>query len=99
MTRPTLPDICDICGKEIDSEQQYCAELFQGRTTFSDDRVRAKKRLDICHPCFMKICENGYKPNWLAEIKNVNYKPGSKLASEKFFTPKPEPELQTKIEA
>ena len=99
MTRQKLPDKCDLCGKEISSEMQYVMEAFQGKNTFGDIRVRAKTRLDVCHPCWLEICKNGYQPNFIKELKNPQYRAGSKLAAEKYYIPYPEIDPQEKIAA
>ena len=93
MTRQKLPDICNFCGKSIESEKQYVSEWFEGRSTFGNERTRAKSHMDCCHKCFTEICSNGYKPNFIAEIKNPNYVAGSKEASKKYFIPKPETDV------
>lgn len=92
-----MPDTCDICGKEIDSEKQYCMQVFEGRSTFSNERSRAKNIIDCCHKCFLGICENGYKPNFIQEIKNENWVSGSKKADEKYFIPVPEVKTHSKV--
>ena len=99
MTRQKLPDKCDLCGKEIASEMQYVMEAYQGKNTFGDLRIRAKSKLDVCHPCWLEICKNGYKPNFIKELKNPQYKAGSKLAEEKYYIPYPESDTQEKIVA
>lgn len=95
-----LPDKCDMCGKEITSETQYTSQWFQGKSTFSSPRIRAKKTMDTCHPCFLEICKIGYKPEWIKEIKNPQYKKGSTVPEEKpYYIEVIEPDPQTKIEA
>lgn len=97
MTKKRLPDVCDLCGKDIESEKQYVSEWFEGRSTFGDERSRAKNKVDCCHKCFLAICEHGYAPEWIHEIKNVNFISGSKKANDKFFIPKPDPSTQEKL--
>ena len=46
MTKQKLPDICNFCSKTIYSEMQYSSEWFQGKTTFSDPRIRLKSSID-----------------------------------------------------
>lgn len=84
MTRQTLPDICDICGKEISSESQYVFEPYQGKKTFGDEITKGKI-IDCCHKCFMAIAKNGYKPEWKTLKKNPNYVAGSKKSDEKYW--------------
>ncbi len=99
MTKQKLPDTCDFCGKSIDSEMQYASEWFQGKTTFSDPRIRLKERLDCCHKCFLEVCTNGLKPTWIKEQKNPNYVAGSKKGSGKeYYILVQEPNPQQKIE-
>ena len=85
MTRQKLPDVCNFCGKDIDSEMQYVSEWFQGRSSFGEKRVRLKEKLDACHKCFLEICENGLKPTWIKEQKNPQYVKGSTVAEEKPY--------------
>ncbi len=87
MTRQKLPDICNFCGKSITSETQYVLELTQGRSTMPQIRIRANSYLDMCHPCFMEVAKNGYEPQFIKEQRNPQYRPGSKLASEKYYIP------------
>ena len=98
MTRQKLPDLCNFCGDEIKEGKQYVSEWFEGKSTFSDPRVRAKNKMDSCHKCFLQICERGYAPEWIHEMKNENFKSGSKKASEKYFIPVPDPTTQEKLE-
>ena len=90
-----LPDVCDFCGKEIKSELQYASEWFQGKSTFGENRIRAKIKADCCHPCFVEICKTGYKPTWIKEHRNPQYVAGSKKAAEKYFVAVEETEQQT----
>ena len=32
--------------------------------------VKSDNNLDSCHPCFLKVCSNGYKPEWKTIVKN-----------------------------
>ena len=100
MTRQKLPDICDFCAKEIDSETQYTLEAFQGKSTFGDIRIKDFNKLDCCHKCWLEICTNGHKPKLVKEQKNPGWVPGSKKANEKYYVPVIEPEIkQEKITA
>jgi len=89
MTRQTLPDICDLCAKEITSESQYVFEPYQGKKTFADEITKGKL-IDCCHKCFIGITKNGYKPQWETKTKNPNYVAGSKVAEEKYWLIKEE---------
>ena len=102
MTRQKLPDLCNFCAKEINTEQQYTLEAFDGRSTWFNtkgERTKAKSKLDMCHACFLEVCKNGFKPNWVTEIKNPNYVAGSKEADKKYSIEKPQPVVQEKIVA
>ncbi len=95
MTRQKLPDICNICGKNIESEKQYCMEAFEGRSTWfnaKQERTKAKNKIDVCHPCWLSICKTNYKPDFIVEIKNPNYVAGSKDLNKKYTIVKPEPD-------
>ena len=86
MTKQRLPDICNFCAKEINSETQYISEWFQGKSTFSDPRIRLKEKLDCCHNCFLemlKVCK--LKPTWVKEMKNPQYVKGSTIPEQKAY--------------
>ena len=72
MTRQLLPSICDFCAKEIASEMAYNLQISQkGKKGESRGKfVKAQNTADMCHPCFLKVCVNGYKPNWIVLEKN-----------------------------
>jgi len=68
MTRKQVPRTCDLCGKDILSEQQYKVQFTlrggkKGEFTKGSDA-------DCCHPCFLNVCANGYKPSWVTMFKN-----------------------------
>ncbi len=92
MTRQKHPDKCDFCGLDIDLNSiQYLLEikLNDGTTSFNE-QVRGQNRIDMCKACYIeRLAKSGYEPNWIREIKNENYKAGSKKASEKYFIQKP----------
>lgn len=95
MTKQKLPDICNFCGKEIDSQMQYVSEWFQGRSSFSDPRTRLKEKLDCCQKCFIEMCKIGkLEPTWIKEQKNPQWIAGSKKAEERYFIQVQDPELQ-----
>ena len=70
MTRQKMPDICDFCGNDIAvGATEYKAQFSQkggGKGNF----VKAMNDADVCHKCFIKICETGYKPNFHLLTKN-----------------------------
>ncbi len=79
-----LPDICDLCAKDIDSEMQYVFDVTQGKSNWFNSagiKIVAKGVIDCCHACFLNICKNGYKPKWVKEQKNPQWVPGSKKGS------------------
>ncbi len=91
MTRQKHPDKCDFCNLDIEvGKVQYSLEIkMNDGTTSFNEQVRAKNRLDMCNPCYIeRIAKGGYQPDWIREIKNENYKAGSKKANEKYFIPK-----------
>ncbi len=85
MTRQSLPDLCNFCGQEIKTEMQYTSEWFQGKSSFSDPRVRLKERLDCCQVCFLNVCKHNFKPTWIKEARNPNWVQGSKKPEEKYY--------------
>ena len=91
MTRQKHPDKCDFCSLDIDlGSMQYMLEIkMNDGTTSFNEQVRGKNRIDMCNPCYLeRLAKSGYKPDWIREIKNENYKAGSKKADEKYFIPK-----------
>tara|TARA_R100001143_G_C3273533_1_gene93320 strand:- start:286 stop:540 length:255 start_codon:yes stop_codon:yes gene_type:complete len=66
MTRPKIQNICDFCGKEIAIDsQEYSVEFGQKGISQVPARKFVKaKGADMCHPCFLNVCKNGYKPIW-----------------------------------
>ena len=69
MTRKVVNPICDLCAQEVTSEQRYRMDINQtghGKGKF----VKCSNSADMCHGCFLRICENGFKPKWIALIKN-----------------------------
>ena len=96
-----LPDICDICAKDIDTEMQYTFEVYQGKSAWFNAqgiRIKAKQRIDCCHPCWLTICKNGYKPNFIKEQKNPNYVKGSDKEDEKYSFIIEQPDTQKPLE-
>ncbi len=91
MTRQKHPDKCDFCSIDIElGSNQYLLEikLNDGTTSFNE-QVRGQNRIDMCSSCFIeRLGKSGYEPNWVREIKNENYKAGSKKENEKYFIPK-----------
>ena len=91
MTRQKHPDRCDFCSIDIElGSNQYLLEikLNDGTTSFNE-QVRGQNRIDMCSACFIeRLGKSGYEPNWIREVKNENYKAGSKKADEKYFIPK-----------
>ena len=97
MTRQKMPDKCDFCGLEIEiGTNQYILELMKndGTTSFND-RIRAQNKIDMCSSCYIeRLSKSGYEPKWIREIKNDNWKSGSKKSDERYFIPK---EKQTEL--
>ena len=72
MTRQKLPDVCDLCGKDIENQSQYLFEVYEGKSSFGQERSHGRN-MDCCHKCFLQVCAQGYKPEWKHEYKNPNY--------------------------
>jgi len=66
MTRPKIQSICDFCAKEIAIDsQEYTVEFGQKGISQENGRKFVKaKGADMCHPCFLNVCHNGFKPMW-----------------------------------
>ena len=85
MTRKQSPAICDFCKNEIHpDDQSYTHEIEQKRPFNSNKRAKGRNA-DQCHPCFIKMCENGYKPDWKHEYLNPNWVAGSKKGTGKEY--------------
>jgi len=69
MTRPRIPNICDFCGKDIQSEQEYSVQINQKKTG-KGKFVTCANKADMCQDCFLFICKNGFKPDWKTLIKD-----------------------------
>ena len=71
MTRQSMPSICDFCGKEIHTEMEYKLQISQkGKKGTKGKFIKAQNNADMCHVCFLEVCKNGYKPDWIALVKN-----------------------------
>ena len=72
LTRKYAPVECDLCNKEIDKGDTKYSVQFSRATdppkkgTFIKDNNSA----DLCHKCFSKFTEAGYKPEWVTMQKN-----------------------------
>ena len=65
MTKPKIANICDFCAKDITSEMEYSLQINQkGKKGSKGKFVKADNKADMCQPCFLDICKNGYKPDW-----------------------------------
>ncbi len=74
MTRKTTPVICDFCAKEIASIMRYTCQFNQVDTEKSTKGqfVTCENKADMCQACFVEICKNGFKPNWVKKVKDEN---------------------------
>ena len=74
MTRKTTPVICDFCAKEITSIMRYTCQFNQVDTEKSTKGqfVTCENKADMCHACFVEVCENGFKQNWVKKVKDEN---------------------------
>ena len=93
MTRQKKPDLCDLCGKEIASETQYMFRVSE-KHPWGSALVTEGANMDVCHPCFLEICKQGYKPKWKYLQKNPAWIKGGKepWTVERDMQPKPEQE-------
>ena len=75
MTRKRQPIICDFCGKEIESQMRYSLQFNRTNTEKPSEKgsfITSSSKADQCHPCFLEICKNGYKPKWVRKVKDEN---------------------------
>jgi hypothetical protein len=74
MTTKNVPRICDACGSDIESEQQYKLQFSQrmpkGSKKAKGKFVKAGNDADMCHPCFIEFCKHGFKPDWVTLEKD-----------------------------
>ncbi len=67
MTSKIVPRICDFCAKDITSEEKYTAQMQKRHVKGDFDEPtmdQCKLKADMCHPCFLEICKNGFEPKW-----------------------------------
>ena len=69
MTRVKTPNICDFCGKPVESEQEYSVQINQKRTG-KGKFVTCANKADMCQSCFLLVCTNGFAPDWKTLMKN-----------------------------
>ena len=72
MTRALSPITCDGCGKEVSRDNGYTFEL-QKISSKRGQFVKSKKG-DFCHPCFMKMKDQGFEPKWVTVTLNPETK-------------------------
>jgi len=75
MTRQKQPIICDSCAKEISSQMRYSLQFNQTNAEKPSSKgsfITSSSKADMCHPCFLQICTNGYKPKWVRKVKDEN---------------------------
>ena len=71
MTTQRLPSICDFCAQEIVSEMKYRLDINQkSKVSMKGQFVKCSNSADMCHPCFIKVCTNGFKPKWVKLVKD-----------------------------
>ena len=71
MTTQRLPSICDFCAQEIVSKMRYRLDINQkSKVSIKGQFVKCSNSADMCHPCFMKVCTNGFKPKWVKLVKD-----------------------------
>jgi len=70
MTRKLVPRTCDNCGLDIEiGTMNYKLQISQRGGT-KGKFVKADNDADMCHPCFLNMGKNGYKPKWATMQKN-----------------------------
>ena len=69
MTRKYIPAVCDLCAQDITSEMKYGFDIAQ-KNGIKGTFVKCSNSADMCHSCFIKICTNGFKPNWIKGVKD-----------------------------
>ncbi len=82
MTTRKTPRICDACGKDIVSEIQYKLQISQ-RSQKRGTFVKANNDADFCHPCFMELAKNGYKPDWITLTLDPDTKKWAQVEQQK----------------
>ena len=68
MTSKPSPKFCDSCGLEIASEEKYKIQFTKAGTK-QGEFIKSMTKGDMCHPCFLLVCKNGYKPQWVTMMK------------------------------
>lgn len=64
---------CDGCGKKCkEGSQVYKLQLSQRahEDSIKGVFIKANNDADLCNTCFLNMCKNGYKPNWVKLQKN-----------------------------
>ena len=70
MTKVIQPAICDMCGKQITTEESYTMDISK-RNSVKGQFIKGKNKLDMDHNCFMKIVKVGtWQPEWITMVKN-----------------------------
>ena len=70
MTSKKVPRVCDFCANDIVSEMKYKLQISQRGSPVKGEFIKANNDADMCQECFLKICKNGYAPNWITLKKN-----------------------------
>ena len=73
MTRQSLPDVCNTCGKEITGGMQYSVQYTQKppkEDKVKGEFVKTNDKADQCHTCFLEVCKTGFKPTWIKMRKD-----------------------------
>ena len=71
MTSKKVPKTCDFCAQDIKSEMAYSLQISQRPAVYVKGVIiKSENNPDMCHPCFLKICTNGYKADWTKIVKN-----------------------------
>ena len=73
MTRVKQPITCDFCAKQIESQMRYTIQANQIDEEKASEKgsfVTLKNKADMCHKCFLNICQNGVVPKWIKKSKD-----------------------------
>ncbi len=68
MTRKATPNICDLCQKDIPTDQMSYTVQFSQKQPYGKGKkgviVSSTNRADLCKGCTMKFTEGNYTLEW-----------------------------------
>jgi len=85
MTRPKINNVCDFCGKEIASGNEYSVQFYQKGTGKGLFVKSEKPFADMCHACLLEVGKNGYKFQWETLKKNDSTGKWERMEDERIF--------------